>query len=157
MLFTGEYDCKLDPKGRLMLPSKLKAKLAEGEETLVVLRGFEPCLTVYPLSSWEKVYEKISALNEFTEEYRNLQRNLLRGATEVDLDGQGRLLLPKSMLGHAGISHEIVAVGVANRIELWDPTTYQRFLITDPTQLSTQAEKVLGDKKNEFDIRIHRN
>jgi MraZ protein len=158
MHFTGEHDCKLDAKGRLLLPARLKNRLPEGEETLICLRGFEPCLVLYPQSAWQKVYEQVAGLNEFTAANREFQRSFLRGATECDLDGQGRILLPKSMTGYASLAADVLAVGVANRIELWEPEQYNKYLTADPAELSKAAEKILGDQTaSDFNIHLHRN
>lgn len=158
MHFTGEHESKLDAKGRLVLPARLKARLPEGEQTLVCLRGFEPCLVLYPQSAWEKIYTQVTSLNEFVAENREFQRTFLRGATECDLDGQGRILIPKSMLPHAGLAADVLAVGVGNRIELWEPARYNQYLTTDPAVYSQSAEKILGDQTTrEFNFHVHRN
>ena len=75
--FTSEYESKLDAKGRLVLPARIKAQLPEGDAELVIRRGFEPCLIIYPMVEVKKVFSKISGLSEFNEEYRTLQRNVL--------------------------------------------------------------------------------
>ena len=149
-IFTGEYDCKLDAKGRMLLPSKLKMRLSElSGNSLVVNRGFEPCLVLYPHSEWKTVFDKVKNLNEFNKEYRTLQRNFMRGSTETDLDSVGRFLIPKSMLAYAKLEKEIIAVGVGNRIELWNPDTYNKFLIDDREEFSEMVEKYLGDNLEE--------
>ena len=147
MLFiTGEYECKLDAKGRLVLPSKLKASLPEtsGGE-LFLVKGFEPCLLLYPLVEYRKIFSKIAGLNEFNVEFRRLQRNFFRGSTSVELDNAGRFLIPKTMLKHAGLDKDCVLVGMGNRMEIWDPATYDNFLIKDPQELSDMAEKYLNE------------
>jgi MraZ protein len=144
--FSGEYECKLDTKGRLALPAKLKSALPMNSEgTLVAVRGFEPCLTLYPFPEWKYLFEKVSALNEFNAEYRQFQRNFLRGSMELEIDAAGRILLPKYLLKHAGIENDAVTVGVGNRIEVWQPETYEKYLITDPQEFAAMAEKYLGD------------
>lgn len=147
MLFiTGEYECKLDAKGRLVLPSKLKANLPEtsGNE-LFLVKGFEPCLLLYPQVEYRKIYSKIAGLNEFNKEFRRLQRNFFRGSTPAELDNAGRFLVPKPMMIHAGLQKECILVGVGNRMELWDPDIYDDFLIKDPQELSALAEKYLNE------------
>ncbi len=145
--FSGEYEAKLDPKGRMVLPARLKAALsAENEGKIVIIRGFEPCLVIYPQVEWQKVFEKVAALNEFVTENRNFQRNFLRGNTEVELDDQGRFLVPKTMLKYADLDKEAIIVGVANRIEIWNSERYEEFLIKDQEQLAQLAEKILGEK-----------
>ena len=142
--FTSEYTCKLDAKGRLVLPAKMKVNLPEASSTeLFVREGFEPCLELYPLIEYKKIYSKIAGLNEFNAEYRKLQRNFFRGSTTVELDSAGRLLIPKSMLQYANLDKEIVVVGMGNRMEIWNPEEYKKFLIKDPQELSELAEKHL--------------
>jgi len=145
MLFYGEFEARLDAKGRLVLPARIKAALpAESESNLILTRGFEPCITLHPLSEWNKILERVTALDEFNEEFRNFQRNYLRGNAEVELDSNGRFILPKSMMKYANIDKEVIVVGVGKRVELWDPETYNAYLVKDQQQLSKMAEKVLG-------------
>jgi MraZ protein len=145
--FSSEYECKLDAKGRLILPARMKANLpAASGNNVVITRGFETCLVVYPEVEWRKVFSKVSGLNEFNEEYRNFQRNFFRGNTEVELDSNGRFVLPKSMTKYAQIDTEVIVVGMGNRIEIWNPELYDQFLIKDQKEFSKLAEKFLGDK-----------
>ncbi|RLD25068.1 MAG: division/cell wall cluster transcriptional repressor MraZ [Bacteroidetes bacterium] len=144
--FTSEYTCKLDAKGRLVLPAKMKANLPEAASSELFMReGFEPCLELYPLIEYKKIYSKIAGLNEFNAEYRKLQRNFFRGSTTVELDSAGRLLIPKPMLQYANLDKEIVVVGMGNRMEIWNPEEYKKFLINDPQELSELAEKHLTE------------
>ncbi len=102
--FSSEYECKIDVKGRMVLPARIKASLPEeSESTIVVTRGFEPCLTIYPLNEWKKIFEQVSSLNEFNPEYRRFQRNFLRGNTEIELDKSGRFLIPRTMARFAKV------------------------------------------------------
>lgn len=144
--FTSEYECKLDAKGRLVLPARIKASLPEttGGE-LVVRRGFEPCLVVYPFTEYKKIYARIASLNEFNEEYRKLQRNFFRGNMQVELDNNGRFLIPKNMLRYANLDKDVIVVGMGNRIELWNPETYEDYLIQDQGEFSKLAEKYLTE------------
>jgi MraZ protein len=145
--FSSEYECKLDAKGRLILPARMKANLpAASGNNVVITRGFETCLVVYPEVEWRKVFSKVSGLNEFNEEYRNFQRNFFRGNTEAELDSNGRFVLPKSMTKYAQIDTEVIVVGMGNRIEIWNPELYDQFLIKDQKEFSKLAEKFLGDK-----------
>jgi MraZ protein len=142
---TGEYDCKLDPKGRLVLPAKVKAALPNGDANqLVLVRGLEPCLVLYPRSAWEVIQNRVTALDEFNEDYRQFQRNFLRGVTDVELDTIGRFLLPGSMRRYAGLEKEAIIVGLGNRCELWDPTRYDDFLIKDSAAFSKLAQKFVS-------------
>ena len=144
--FTSEYESKLDAKGRLVLPARIKAQLPEGESReLVIRRGFEPCLIMYPMVEFKKVFSKISGLNEFNEEYRKLQRNFLSGVVTVELDGNGRFLIPKNMLTYAQIDKDAMLVGTGSKVEIWNPTIYEKHLIHDPSELSKLAEKYLNE------------
>ena len=146
--FSSEYDCKLDVKGRMVLPAKIKSNLPEASgNTIVITRGFETCLVIYPLVEWNKVFSKVSGLNEFNEEYRNFQRNFFRGNTEVELDNNGRFLIPKSLLKHAQIDKDAIMVGMGNRVEVWNPDIYDKYLIKDQQELAKLAEKFLGENK----------
>lgn len=143
--FTSEYESKLDSKGRLVLPARIKAQLPEGGGELVIRRGFESCLILYPMVEFRKVFSKISGLNEFNEEYRKLQRNFLSGVVTVELDSNGRFLIPRNMLAYARIEREVMLVGIGNKVELWNPAAYEKHLIQDPGELSKLAEKYLNE------------
>lgn len=144
--FTSEYACKLDVKGRLVLPARIKAQLPEdGVHELVIRRGFEPCLILYPTVEFKKVFSKISGLNEFNEEYRRLQRNFLSGVVTVELDSNGRFLVPKNLLTYAQIDKEAILVGTGSKVEMWKPSVYEKHLIHDPGELSKLAQKYLNE------------
>lgn len=149
--FTSEFECKLDAKGRLILPSRIKAQLPdpdsnrEGGDELVIRKGFEPCLILYPMVEFKKVFSKISGLNEFNEEYRKLQRNFLSGVVTVELDSNGRFLIPKNMLTYAQLDKEVMLVGTGNKVEVWKPSIYEKHQITDPSELSKLAGKYLNE------------
>jgi MraZ protein len=144
--FTSEFESKLDAKGRLVLPSRIKAQLPseEGEE-LVIRRGFEPCLIIYPMVEFKKVFSKISGLSEFNEEYRKLQRNFFSGTATVELDANGRFVIPKNMLNYAQLEKDLILIGMGNKVEVWNPTIYEKHLIKDSSELSKLAEKYLTD------------
>jgi MraZ protein len=146
--FTSEYVCKLDAKGRLVLPSRIKAQLPEPEgevQELVIRRGFENCLIIYPMVEFKKVFSKISGLNEFKEEHRILQRNFLSGVVTVELDNNGRMLIPKNLLAYAQIDKDVMLVGTGSKVEVWNPTSYEKNLIQDTSELSKLAEKYLNE------------
>lgn len=130
-----------------MLPAKFKAHLPESSgNELMVRRGFEPCLVIYPMVEYKKIFSKISGLNEFNPEYRNLQRNFFRGNTQVELDNLGRFLLPKPMIKYAELEKEVIMVGMGNRIEIWNAEKYEEYLIKDPAELSDLASKFLNEE-----------
>jgi len=144
--FTSEYEGKLDAKGRLVLPAKIKANLPEANGNELVIRtGFEPCLVMYPLIEYRKIFAKVSGLNEFNEEYRKLQRNFFRGNTIVELDSMGRFLIPKSMLKYAQLEREVIVVGLGNRVEIWNGGLFGNYLIKDQKEFSNLAQKYLEE------------
>ena len=147
--FLGEYEATLDSKGRFLLPAGVKKQLPEGvEPVFVVNRGFEKCLTVYPIQSWKPIYENISALNDFDPKVREFRRYFLNGAIQLELDGAGRILLPKNLLEHAGLVKDIVLVSAVNKLEIWDKNKYQQFFDTfSPEAFSALAAEVMAKKE----------
>src|SRR5262245_50876357 len=116
--FLGEYEATLDPKGRFLLPAAVKKQLPEGDNTrFVINRGFEKCLTMYPMTSWEPIFENISKLNDFDPKVREFRRYFLNGAIQLELDSAGRLLVPKNLMDHAGLDKDIVLVSAINKLE----------------------------------------
>ena len=144
--FTSEFESKLDTKGRLVLPARIKAQLPSGEgEELVIRRGFEPCLILYPMVEFKKVFSKISGLSEFNEEYRKLQRNFFSGTATVELDANGRFVIPRNMLSYAQLEKDLILIGMGNKVEVWNPSIYEKHLIKDSSELSKLAEKYLTE------------
>jgi MraZ protein len=144
--FTSEYESKLDAKGRLVLPARIKAQLPETDGNVLMIRkSLDPCLIIYPMVEFNKVFSKISGLNEFNKEAVPLQRSFFAGITEVEMDNNGRILIPKKYLAHAQIEKDIILVGMGNKVEVWNPVLYEKHLIQDPGELSTLAQKYLGE------------
>lgn len=125
--FLGEYESTLDAKGRFLLPVGFKKQLPKEEGVYFVInRGFERCLTLYPIQNWEPIYHKISALNDFNPQVRTFRRYFLNGAIMAELDSAGRLLIPKNLVEHAGLTKDIVLSAAVNKIEIWDKQQYQQ-------------------------------
>ena len=144
--FTSEFECKLDAKGRLVLPSKLKSNLpAASIRQIIIRKGFEPNLIIYPLNEYKKLHNKISSLNEFNSEQRKLKRNFFSSIIQVDLDNSGRFLIPKNMLSHAKINRDAIICGMGNVIEIWNNKMYKKYLINDSETYSELAQKYLDD------------
>ena len=144
--FTGEHECKLDAKGRLVLPSRLKSVLpVASKKSIIIRKGFEPNLIIYPLHEFQNIYTRINSLNEFSSEQRKLKRNLFSSISQVDLDSNGRFLLPKSMISHTGLEKDVILVGMGNVIELWSPDNYKKYLINDANEFSKLAQKYLDE------------
>ncbi len=141
----GEFDCKLDSKGRLMVPSSLKKQLPNVEnEGLVINRGFEKHLVIYPRSVWEKIVADLSRLNPYEKKTREFIRFFTRGASELSLDASGRVLLPKSLLDFAGIQGEVVLACQFDKIEVWSKAAYDELLDNEPENFANLAEEVMG-------------
>ena len=148
--FHGEYEATVDSKGRFLIPGGLKKQLPEGESRFIITRGFEKCLTLYPLKSWELIISKISQLNDFDPKVRQFRRQFLGGATEVELDNAGRMLLPNSLKEYAGLAKDIVLAAALDRFEIWDASKYkQLFENFSPDAFSNLAKEVMMGVKND--------
>jgi MraZ protein len=142
--FTSEYECKLDTKGRLALPAKVKSNLPEvSTNELVIRKGFEPHLIVYPMVEYKIIHEQIASLSEFNAEQRKLKRNFFRSISHVEMDNAGRILFPKNMLAHAGIENEAIVIGMGNYIEIWNPKVFEDHSLSDGDEYSALAQKYL--------------
>jgi len=147
--FLGEYEATVDPKGRFLLPAGFKKQLlAETGNQFVINRGFEKCLTMYPMKSWEPIFSEISMLNDFDPKVREFRRYFLNGATSVELDSAGRILLPPNLKEHAGLEKDIVLVAAINKIEIWDKINYTKFFESFSSESFSQlAEQVMTKPK----------
>ncbi|MEO7531517.1 MAG: division/cell wall cluster transcriptional repressor MraZ [Sediminibacterium sp.] len=148
--FHGEYEATVDAKGRFLLPGGLKKQLPEGETRFILSRGFEKCLTLYPIKSWEQIISKISQLNDFDPKVREFRRQFLGGATEVELDSANRMLLPQTLKEFAGLGKDIVVAAALDRFEIWDASKYKKlFEDFSPEAFSSLAQEVMGSKNVE--------
>lgn len=148
--FLGEYESTVDAKGRFLLPAGFKKQLPqEITAQFVINRGFEKCLTLYPLQSWNPIFENISQLNDFDPKVREFRRYFLNGATHIEPDTAGRILLPKNLMEHASIEKDIVLVSAVNKIEIWDKNKYQQFFDSFTSEsFSVLANEVMNPRPN---------
>lgn len=116
-MFLGEFQHTLDGKGRLILPSKFRDALADG---LVITKGMEGCLFIFPKSEWPQLEDKVRSLPLTKKDARKFSRFFFAGATEEALSKQGRVLIPENLRKYAGLEKDIVVIGVSNRLEIWD-------------------------------------
>ncbi len=148
--FLGEFEATLDAKGRFLLPAGFKKQLPVEETTrFVINRGFEKCLSLYPLKNWEPLFADISKLNDFDPKVREFRRHFLNGATFVEPDSASRLLVPPNLKEHAGLQKDIVLVAGVNKIEIWDSNKYkQLFDSFSPEAFSDLARDVMASEVN---------
>lgn len=121
-MFTGEYQHNVDLKGRLIIPSRFRDQLGE---KLTVTRGLDGCLYLYSMDEWENILLKLKGLNLLKAEDRQFMRFFVAGATECELDKQGRILLPAPLRKHAGIEKDVILAGMMERIEIWDKDKWE--------------------------------
>lgn len=147
--FLGEFRATLDPKGRFLLPAGLKKQMPEGESTkFVINRGFEKCLSLYTMQSWEPLYERIKTLNDFDPKVREFRRYFLNGATIVEPDSAGRILLPPNLKEYAGLDKDIVLASAVDKIEIWSEEKYNQFFESySPGDFSNLAQMVMANDK----------
>ena len=119
----------MDAKGRVVLPARLKARLPDSsDQRIVILLGFQRCLTVYTMNEWEEKLKAFAQVSEYDEQGQQFIRNFTYGMSEETLDAQGRFSLNKTLISYAGLSGDVVMAGIGNRIEIWSAAEYQRTL-----------------------------
>ncbi|MBL7980646.1 MAG: division/cell wall cluster transcriptional repressor MraZ [Flavobacteriales bacterium] len=145
----GEYDLRLDAKGRLTLPAGLRKQLdGELQKGFVVNRDvFKPCLVLYPMAEWEQTQSMMRRLNRFVEKNLEFIRRFMNGATPVELDPSDRLLLPKTLMDHVGIGKDIKMIGMMDRVEIWSKEGHAGML-REKVDLTALAEDVMGSLGN---------
>ena len=142
----GTYECKVDAKGRLMLPVAFKKQLSSVMDKGFVLKRavFQPCLELYPMQEWETMMQNINKLNRFKKKNNDFIRRFTAGVKSVDLDVSGRLLIPKDLVGFASITKEIVVTSAVNIIEIWDKDKYEKAIDDAANDFADLAEDVTG-------------
>lgn len=140
-MFMGEFAHNIDRKGRLILPAKFRDELGE---KVIVNRGLDGCLNVYTLPEWEIVYKKVTALPSTNKQARMFQRTFLAKASEVELDSQGRILIPSGLISEAGLVKECLIIGVANHLEIWSKDKWNSLEQEQLDSFETYAENLSG-------------
>lgn len=123
-MFIGEYQHNIDQKGRLAVPAKFRKALIKGA---VVTKGLDDCLFLYPKDEWKKLADKLAALPISKANTRAFARLMLAGAMDVDIDRQGRMLIPDYLRQYAGMAKKIVITGLYNRLEIWDEARWDKY------------------------------
>ncbi|UYW00659.1 division/cell wall cluster transcriptional repressor MraZ [Flavobacterium agricola] len=144
--FIGTYECKIDAKGRVSIPSALKKQLPNLEAGFVVKRSiFEKCIELYPMQEWEKIAAKLGQLNQFTKKNQQFARMYQAGMKVIEIDDAGRFLLAKDLIEYSQISKDIVLTANLNHIEIWDKNLYEQAIAMTDEDFSDLAEQVMGD------------
>lgn len=142
----GTYECKVDAKGRLMLPASLKKQLGSLEEGFVLKRSvFQPCLELYPMKEWNAMMQKINKLNRFVKKNNDFIRRFTAGVKMIEIDATGRLLIPKDLVVFAKIEKEIVLSSAVNIVEIWDKDLYENAIENATDDFADLAEEVMGN------------
>ena len=135
-MLLGEYEHTIDDKNRLTLPAKFRQAFADG---VVVTRGIDGCLVAYNPADWNTlVQQRLGTLDPFSREARQLQRYFFAGAADQELDKQGRVMIPQSLMRHASLGREVVVAGVHDHLEIWDREAWRQHL----TEVEGSAEHV---------------
>jgi MraZ protein len=138
-MFIGEYQHSIDPKKRLALPSKFRNELGK---KVVITRGLDGSLFVYPIKVWEELATKLGTLPVGEAGTRSFIRVMLAGATDVEVDSQGRILVPEYLKKDGGLKKDVTVVGLFNRLEIWDTNRWNRYKLSAEKNTSKTAEEL---------------
>jgi MraZ protein len=150
--FIGTYECKVDAKGRLMVPVALKKQMGDMALGFVLKRSvFQPCLELYSLEEWNKMMAKVNKLNRFVKKNNDFIRRFTAGVKVVEIDANGRLLIPKDLVVFAKIDKEIVLSSAVNIMEIWDKNLYEKAIENVTDDFAALAEEVMGNLNDDED------
>ena len=143
----GTYECKVDAKGRVLLPAPLKKQLASSLQNGFVLKRsvFQPCLELYPMEEWDLMMKKINKLNRFVKKNNDFIRRFTAGVKVVEIDALGRLLIPKDLVVFASIDKDVVFSSAVNIVEIWDKDLYEKSIDGADVDFADLAEEVMGN------------
>ena len=143
----GTYECKVDAKGRVLLPAPLKKQLATSLQNGFVLKRsvFQPCLELYPMKEWDLMMEKINKLNKFVKKNNDFIRRFTAGVKVVEIDALGRLLVPRDLVQFATITKDVVFSSAVNIVEIWDKDLYEKSINGTDVDFADLAEEVMGN------------
>lgn len=144
--FIGTYECKIDDKGRLKVPSSLIKQMEDFDDRAFVVKRsvFQSCLEVYPMNAWDKVMAKINKLNRFIKKNADFIRMFTAGVKTVELDNAGRLQISKDLTVFANLQKDIVITSAGELFEIWDKEAYEKVISIDETDFASLAEDVMG-------------
>jgi MraZ protein len=144
----GTYECKADAKGRVMFPSALKKQLQKviGDGFVIKRSVFNQCLEIHPMADWNGVVGQVNKLNRFVKKNNDFIRSYMAGLKMVEVDGSGRVLIPKDLMSFAGLQKEIVLSSSVNMIEIWDKERYESSVAETLKDFGNLAEEVMGSQ-----------
>ncbi|MFA5603616.1 MAG: division/cell wall cluster transcriptional repressor MraZ [Bacilli bacterium] len=143
-MFMGEFHHSIDDKGRLIIPSKVRYELGE---KFIITRGLDNCLFIYPMNEWNNIITKYRELPN-TKDARNFMRFFLSGATECELDKQGRIKIPVPLIASAHLEKDCVIIGVNDRLEIWSKNNWEEFITNNEDTLSDIADNLFASNLN---------
>lgn len=141
-MFRGQFEHAVDGKGRLSIPSKFREILSTNFDERLIITNFDGCLWAYPMAEWQKVEDKVAQLPQMRDEVKAFQRVFISAAVECSIDGSGRILLPPSLRKYAGISKDVVLVGMTNRVEIWSSEKWKQKLEESQKRLEMMGDKL---------------
>ena len=146
--FIGSYECKLDSKGRIMIPVAIKKQLNPIlSKGFVIKRAvFNNCLELYPIDEWNILMERVNSLNRFNKKNNDFIRRFTAGVRTIKIDSSGRLLIPKNLISYVNIKKEIVISSTVNILEIWDKSNYEKAIDEATIDFGSLAEEVMGNK-----------
>ncbi len=150
--FFGQYNVNLDQKGRIALPSRLRPVTVEGAQAnheFILTKGLDGCLALYPEDQWQTIQQRLGSHNFNRRDYRFFSRMLHSVAVNITLDRQGRLLIPSHLQEDAGLTREVLVIGVNRWIEFWDPKRYREYLTQYGQSYEEVAEKLFDLNRGE--------
>ncbi|WKW46972.1 division/cell wall cluster transcriptional repressor MraZ [Myroides sp. JBRI-B21084] len=146
---VGTYECKIDTKGRVLVPAALKKQLTTVEEGFVLKRSiYEKCIELWPMTEWNGMMQKLNELNRFNRKADTFIRKFMAGVKIVEIDDAGRLQINKDLIEFAHISKEVVFSSKINLIEIWDKDLYEQIINNEDTDFGDLAEEVMGSTTN---------
>ena len=142
-MLTGQFQNALDDKGRLLIPSRIRAEISGS--VLVITRGLDRCLWMFPPEHWRSLSDSLmGAASPFTRRARLLQRRIIAPAQEVELDKAGRVNIPQALQSAAGLQRECVILGIKKYVEIWDVEEYDAYLSESEEEFQEAAEELGG-------------
>ncbi len=144
--FKGQAEYSIDDKGRVPVPAKMRRAMSpDAKEMFVATRGFEECVFLYPANRWEEIEASIRDLNTFQKEERNFVRTISMWADDLNMDSQGRIALPKALAEYGNLtSGRALIIGAFDKIEIWDPKTFEAHVSGQTESYEDLAERVMG-------------